>query len=70
MSALLRDHERSSGVDDWPEPDWSILDDSRGVLPEFDLAVLHEGPARWVERAARGAGVTHAHVVIPLLGVV
>jgi Protein of unknown function (DUF3987) len=50
-------------------PDWSILDDRRGELPEFPLDCLGERVRAWVERAARGAGVTVAHVAVPALGI-
>jgi hypothetical protein len=54
---------------DWDAPDWSILDDRRGELPDFPLGCLG-GPMRaWVQRAADGAGVTAAHVAMPALGI-
>jgi len=53
----------------WGDPDWSILDDRRGVLPEFPDQVLHGPVADYVRRAARGAGVTFAHVAVPLLSI-
>src|SRR5262249_24544247 len=46
---------------DWDSPDWSILDDRRGELPEFPLDCLSSPVRARVERAARGAGVTVAH---------
>jgi hypothetical protein len=54
----------------WGDPDQSVLDDRRGNLPEFPLDVLASSCREWVDRAAYGAGVTTAHVAIPLLGVV
>src|SRR5262245_21655519 len=54
---------------DWNSPDWSILDDRRGELPEFPLDCLSSPVREWVERAARGAGVTVAHVAVPALGI-
>jgi hypothetical protein len=53
---------------DWDEPNYSILDDRRGELPEFPLDVLTDRWRGWVELAARGAGVTPAHVAVPMLG--
>ena len=53
----------------WDDPDISILDDRRGVLPEFPLETLSAKCREWVERAAHGAGVTAAHVAIPLFGI-
>jgi Protein of unknown function (DUF3987)/Bifunctional DNA primase/polymerase, N-terminal len=55
--------------DSWDDPDVSILDDRRGILPEFPIDVLSPGCRSWVERAARGACVTTAHVAVPLLGI-
>jgi len=55
--------------DGWGEPDWSILDDRRGELPEFPLDVLSGPCADWAARAAHGAGVTIDHVAVPLLGI-
>src|SRR5262245_59691909 len=54
---------------DWDSPDWSILDDRRGELPDFPLDCLSPPVREWVERAARGAGVTVAHVAAPALGI-
>ena len=50
-------------------PDWSLLDDRRGELPEFPIDFL---PAPWrqlLEKVSHGAGVTPAHVMVPLLSV-
>jgi hypothetical protein len=53
----------------WDDPDWSILDDRRGDLPEFPMDTLSVPCREWVERAAHGAGATPAHVAVPLLGI-
>jgi hypothetical protein len=53
----------------WADPDPSILDDRRGSLPEFPLDTLSDECRQWVERAAHGAGVTPAHVAVPLIGI-
>jgi Protein of unknown function (DUF3987) len=53
----------------WESPDWSILDDRRGELPDFPLDCVGEPLQQWVERAAAGAGVTAAHVAVPTLGI-
>jgi hypothetical protein len=58
------------GHHSWDDPDWSILDDRRGDLPEFPIDTLSAPCQKWVERAADGAGVTPAHVAVPLLGIV
>ncbi len=54
---------------DWYNPDYSILDDRRGHLPEFPIDVLSERWQQFIVLAARGAGTTIAHVVVPLLGI-
>jgi hypothetical protein len=54
----------------WPEPDWSMLDDRRGELPDFPTDTLSRACGEWAQRAAHGAGVTVDHVVVPLLGIV
>ena len=56
-------------IDPWGEPDWSLLDDRRGQLPEFPIEALSQACREWVERAAHGAGVTAAHVATPLIGI-
>jgi Protein of unknown function (DUF3987) len=61
--------KRKHPLHDWDSPDWSILDDRRGELPEFPLGCLGERVREWVQRAARGAGVTVAHVAVPALGI-
>jgi hypothetical protein len=53
----------------WDDPDWSILEDRRGELPDFPLDALPEKCRDWVERAAHGAGATAAHVAVPMLGI-
>ena len=53
----------------WNDPDISVLDDRRGDLPEFPLDVFPVDCRDWVERSARGAGVSPAHVAVPLLGI-
>jgi Primase C terminal 2 (PriCT-2) len=50
-------HEEGSDSN-WDNPDWSILDDRRGQLPEFPLDVLNETLREAVRRTASGAGVT------------
>src|SRR5262249_54040756 len=61
---------KTSATDKWNDPDWSILDDRRGELPEFPLDLLPAALKSWIERAAHGAGATSAHVAVPLLGIV
>jgi Bifunctional DNA primase/polymerase, N-terminal/Protein of unknown function (DUF3987) len=53
----------------WEEPDWTLLDDRRGELPDFPVEALPASIRGWLLRAARGAGVTPAHVAVPLLGI-
>jgi hypothetical protein len=61
------DNPHSEPLHTWENPDWSILDDKRGDLPDFPDCL---GKA-WAttNRAAKGAGVTIAHVAVPLLGI-
>ena len=53
----------------WGNPDQSILDDRRGWLPDFPVDTLSVTCSAWVQHAAHGAGVTPAHVAIPLIGI-
>jgi len=53
----------------WDDPDCSILDDRRGELPEFPVETMGAPWQDWIMRAAHGAGVTPAHVAVPLLGI-
>ena len=55
---------------DWNEPDPSILDDRRGDLPEFPLHMLSPKLQALIRRTAKGAGVTPAHVAVPMLGII
>jgi hypothetical protein len=54
--------------DRWEDPDWSLLDDRRGELPDFPTGRLSIPWQQWVGKAARGAGVTPGHVMAPVLG--
>jgi len=53
----------------WDAPDWSMLDDRRGELPDFPLKIFSPVIREWIKRSAHGAGVTPDHVVVPLLGI-
>jgi hypothetical protein len=53
----------------WDDPDSSLLDDRRGVLPDFPIDVLTPAWRDWLEPTAHGAGVRPDHVVVPALGV-
>ena len=53
----------------WDDPDISLLDDRRGDLPRFPLYVFSEKLQRLIKRTSKGAGVTPAHVAVPLIGV-
>ena len=65
------DHISAHGkAHDWKDPDWSILEDRRGELPDFPKDTLPEKCRDWVERAANGAGATAAHVAVPMLGII
>jgi hypothetical protein len=50
-------------------PDETLLEDTRGDLPEFPVAALPPCLLPWLKRAAYGAGVYVDHIAIPLLGV-
>ena len=63
-------HVKASGTADaWSDPDWTLLDDRRGTLPEFPVDVFTPAWQNWLVRAAHGAGVRPEHVAVPLLGV-
>jgi hypothetical protein len=49
---------RTAGSGTWDEPDWGLLDDQRGELPEFPVTALPASMHEWLLSAARGAGVT------------
>jgi hypothetical protein len=53
----------------WQLPDWSLLEDRRGDLPEFPLKVLNAGWQAWARETSHGSGTTPAHVMVPLLGI-
>ena len=54
----------------WDDPDWSLLDDRRGTLPEFPAGILSDKWQQWLSRAAHGAGVTLGHVAVPLMATI
>jgi hypothetical protein len=64
-------HTKSRNVETgtWDEPDWTLLDDRRGDLPDFPVEVLPVSLRDWLLRTARGAGVTPGHVAVPFLGI-
>jgi hypothetical protein len=53
----------------WDEPDWALLDDRRGELPDFPSEILPASLRDCLLRTARGAGVTPGHVAVPFLGI-
>ena len=53
----------------WQFPDWALLDDRRGELPDFPIDVFTPVWRAWLSRASHGAGVRPEHVAVPLLGV-
>jgi hypothetical protein len=53
----------------WDDPDWSILDDRRGELPDFPVDVFTPPWREWLLLASHGAGGRPEHVAVPLLGV-
>jgi hypothetical protein len=60
---------RKAETDTWEEPDWALLDDRRGELPDFPVEALPASLRGWLLRAVRGAAVTPGHVAVPLLGI-
>jgi hypothetical protein len=60
----------SSSGHSWQYPDWTLLDDRRGELPDFPIDVFTPSWQAWLSRASNGAGVRPEHVAVPLLGVV
>ena len=61
--------EASGNNSNWDDPDISIMDDRRGDLPEFPTEVFAPECREWLVQAAHGAGVTAAHVAVPLIGI-
>jgi hypothetical protein len=53
----------------WDDPDWTLLDDRRGELPDFPVDVLTPAWQEWLLRACHGAGVRPEHVAVPLISV-
>jgi hypothetical protein len=53
----------------WAEPDASVIDDRRGDLPELPIDTVPPSWRNWLQRSAHGAGVTEAHVFVPLLAI-
>jgi hypothetical protein len=53
----------------WGDPDWTLLDERRGELPDFPVDVLTPAWQKWLLRACHGAGVRPEHVAVPLIGV-
>jgi Protein of unknown function (DUF3987) len=68
---IILDHRRRRDrmIHDWADPDTSLLDTQRGSLPDFPLEVFSPQLQQVIERTSRGAGVTPAHVAVPLLGI-
>src|SRR5262249_38658287 len=66
---LVQRRHRDRTIHDWDDPDWSLLDTQRGSLPDFPLEILSSQLQRVIERTSKGAGVTPAHVAVPLLGI-
>jgi hypothetical protein len=65
----LRRNAPREGDWSWEEPDRSLLEDRRGEVPQFPVDALGPSVAPLIERVAKGAGVTSAHVVVPLLSI-
>ena len=61
--------QRARVTGEWDDPDMSILDDRRGELPDLPIDVFPQSMHRWMNDAARGAGVTVGHIALPLIGI-
>jgi hypothetical protein len=66
---LAHRKHRDRTIHDWDDPDWSLLDTQRGSLPDFPLEVLSPNLQEVIRRTSTGAGVTPAHVAVPLFGI-
>jgi Protein of unknown function (DUF3987) len=53
----------------WNNPDVEVLEETRGDLPDFPNDVLSPDWRDFVCRASHAAGVTTAHVAVPLLSI-
>jgi uncharacterized protein DUF3987 len=53
----------------WEAPDESMLENRRGVLPEFPQGIFSPRLSNWLTRASRGAGTQVDFVALPMLGV-
>lgn len=69
MTLSIITTENSVNSHNWDDPDWTLLDDRRGDLPEFPLDIFSPPWQQWLQRASLGAGVRPEHVALPLLGV-
>ena len=72
LTQIQRDDLRvitNDSLQEFGPADWSILDDRRGTLPEFPSGVFTDSLRTYLERAAAGAGVTVAHVAVPLISI-
>jgi hypothetical protein len=49
-------HKEKRNIHGWDSPDWSMLDERRGTLPEFPLDTMPLACRDWISRAAYGAG--------------
>src|SRR5205823_2962129 len=67
--ASLRQQKQQRSTGSWEQPDWSILDDRRGELPDLPVAVLPPPIMEWIVAAAQGAGVSPDHIATPFFGV-
>ena len=59
----------TKSIGTWADPDFSILDDRRGELPNFPIDVFTPPWQELLLRASHGAGVRSEHVAVPLIGV-
>jgi hypothetical protein len=68
MTSITKSPGEGNGFS-WEEPDTSLLEDRRGVLPSFPVDVFPPDLSEWLARASRGAGTLPDHIAVPKLGV-
>ena len=68
-TATKSEQVETKSIGTWADPDFSILDDRRGELPDFPIDVFTPPWQELLLRASHGAGVRTEHVAVPLIGV-
>jgi Protein of unknown function (DUF3987) len=68
-TATKSEQVETKSIGSWADPDFSILDDRRGELPDFPIDVFTPPWQELLLRVSHGAGVRTEHVAVPLIGV-